>query len=109
MGSSAKLICVQSENDRLKQELSLMKAKTDNSDKEQCDKLNNLEQTLIEKEKVIEALEEKINQTSNSLNEAESKTNIQIEELTARLANECKENEEILRTRDETISNLTSS
>ena len=58
-----------------------------------------MEQTLIEKEKVIAALEGKINQTSNSLNEAESKTKIQIEELTARLANECKENKEILRTK----------
>ena len=58
-----------------------------------------MEQTLIEKEKVIEALEEKVNQTSNYLNEAKSKTTIQIEELTARLTNECKENEEILRTK----------
>ena len=62
-----------------------------------------MEQTLIEKEKVIEALEEKVKQTSNSLNEAESKTNIQIEELRARHANECKENEEILRTRGKKI------
>ena len=79
--------------------VSFFKAKSDIGDKEQCDKLRNLEQTLKEKESIIETLVEKVNQTSNSLNEAESKTNIQIENLTARLANECKENEEILRTK----------
>ena len=59
--------------------------------------MQNVEQQLKEKETLIGSLEEKIKIANDSLDQLEIEKKLEIEDLNARIVNECQTNEENLK------------